>query len=191
MMVKRSDPEAVVLWRETKGRHAPAEQVVAHAIQGDTTLCGEPAKSAPWADTGRGVRCPACMRVFDSAPLGSEEICAAVGISYRQLDSWTRRGFIQSAGDPQPGSGNRRRWPMEEVAVAQAMHVLVNMDGGGLTPEAAARAARNHGVLAPGVVVMVNRDDVHLAGPAEFTIGTQSAGSVHPVEVHTTETPEG
>lgn len=167
MMVKRPDP-ATVVWRATRGRHADPATVVAHAIVGDKTLCGESAKVAPWADTGRGARCDKCTTAMSDTPLGSEEIIAAVGVSYRQLDRWTAQGLVKSLGDPAPGSGYRRQWSAEEVEVIAAMHVLVNE--GGLTPEAASRAARNRGVLATGVVVMVNRPDVTLAGPNPLQI---------------------
>lgn len=192
MMVKRGDPDSVV-WRETRGRHADPTDVVAHAVDKDKTLCGEPSKVAPWADTGRGQRCDKCMRAVTATPLGSDEITVAVGVSYRQLDSWTRQGLVQSLGDPQPGSGNRRRWSAEEVSVVAAMHVLVNEAG--LTPEAASRAARNNGVLTTGVVVRVNRPDITLAGPSLLKISPateqQAAGeqAVEEIELKTQTRP--
>ena len=164
-MAKRG-AEPDVVWRETKGRHADAGEVTAHAIQDDKTLCGELAKVAPWNDSGRGARCQSCMRALEGAPLGWEEICAATGITYRQLDQWTRKGLLHAAGDQNPGTGKVRRWPPSEVKVALVMHALVNMPDGGLTPAAASRAARNNGRIDTGVVVVVNRDDIQLGRPA-------------------------
>lgn len=155
----RSAEDAPVVWRETVGRHAAAEFVVAHAVDGAETLCGEPARVVPWRDTGRGRRCSACIAAVTDAPVTYREIREAVpGLTYRALDHWSRRGYLQAA-NPDCGSGRRRTWPAGEVEVAQLMHVLVQA---GLAPRGAERAARNGGVLTTGVRVVVDLDGLHL-----------------------------
>lgn len=48
--------------------------------------------------------------------LTSRQVCEASGLTYRQLDYWTRIGVL--ADDRQlPGSGNRRRWTRLDAAV--------------------------------------------------------------------------
>lgn len=156
------------MWHETAGRHADPSVVVAHAVDGDKTLCGEPARVVPWRDTGRGRRCEACIAALTESPVTYREIQEAVpGLTYRALDHWSRKGYLHPA-NPDCGSGRRRTWPAGEVEVAQLMHVLVTA---GLSPAGAERAARNGGVLSDGVWVVVSLDGltlpgVDLAGPA-------------------------
>lgn len=90
----------------------------------------------------------------------------AVGLSYRRLDYWSRRGWLKPA-NPDCGSGSSRVWPAGEVVVAQVMHLLVSA---GVAPGAAARAARNGGVLAAGVRVVLDVDGIQL--------GTDSVGEL-------------
>lgn len=61
-----------------------------------------------------------------------------LGITYRQLDHWTTRGWI-SADDTHPGSGKRRTWADDELAVAARMARLVRA---GFTVAKAAEIAR-------------------------------------------------
>jgi predicted site-specific integrase-resolvase len=42
------------------------------------------------------------------------EVCAKVGVSYRQLDYWLRAGLVP--GDNAHGSGSARRFTEEDVA---------------------------------------------------------------------------
>lgn len=62
-----------------------------------------------------------------------------VGLTYRQLDFWTTRGYLR-ADVASPGSGRNRTWPQSEVRVAELM---VHLTDAGVTVEAAARIARN------------------------------------------------
>lgn len=78
----------------------------------------------------------------------------ALGLSYRQLDYWTRSGRIH-ADEPTPGSGHRRTWPDEEIAVAGRIARLI---AAGLSLEIAAGVARDPDTdieLQPGVVVRI------------------------------------
>lgn len=62
----------------------------------------------------------------------------AIGCTYRQLDYWTRNGWVV-ADDPTPGSGARRAWDDNELAVAARMVKLI---GCGFTVAKAAEIAR-------------------------------------------------
>lgn len=63
------------------------------------------------------------------------------GMSYRQLDYWTRCGYL-TANDPAPGNGHRRFWKPEEQAVAARM---VRLIAAGVSLKVAARIAREEG----------------------------------------------
>jgi hypothetical protein len=62
----------------------------------------------------------------------------APGLTYRQLDYWTRRGLLHPDG-PAPGSGHRRVWSEAEMAIARRVGEL-RLEGFEL--EAAFRRAR-------------------------------------------------
>ncbi len=75
-----------------------------------------------------------------------------VGPSYRQIDHWTRRGYLRAEGGT--GQGHTRRWPARERDVAAMMYRLVTAR---IPPEVAheiARAGGDH-ELAPGIRVVV------------------------------------
>ncbi len=147
-----------VVWRETAGRHADPATGYAHAVTGDQTLCGMPATTAPWQDTGRGARCAECTTAVSESPVGYQEIMEGVGVSYRRLHYWTRQGWVKAL-NPECGSGRQLVWPAEEVRVVQVMALLVRS---GVEPGAAAKAARNGGVLDDGVRVVVDTGGVRL-----------------------------
>jgi DNA-binding transcriptional MerR regulator len=62
----------------------------------------------------------------------------ALGVSYRRLDYWARHGYLRPDGNG-GGSGYRRRWPDDELAIAALMARLV---GAGLGLDVAAKIAR-------------------------------------------------
>jgi DNA-binding transcriptional MerR regulator len=53
------------------------------------------------------------------------QVCELAGVTYRQLDYWTRRGFIQSCERNRSGSGNIRVWDKENVTKVFLMHKLI------------------------------------------------------------------
>jgi hypothetical protein len=62
-----------------------------------------------------------------------------VGLTYRQVDHWTARGWLRC--DVQhPGSGKLRRWPVTELEHARLMRRMTDV---GLEPWAACAAARS------------------------------------------------
>lgn len=60
-------------------------------------------------------------RDFVTAP----EIVHQAKISYRQLDYWTRTGLLASHNDD-PGRGNHRHYPREQLARAKAISALLD-----------------------------------------------------------------
>lgn len=75
------------------------------------------------------------------------QVAERTGASPRQLDHWTRRGWLDAQ---MPGTGYRAEWSMAAIQAARLMARLV---AAGLTPAAAARVARGERELAPGVTV--------------------------------------
>jgi DNA-binding transcriptional MerR regulator len=61
---------------------------------------------------------------------------AALGLTYRQLDFWVRKGYLSAAT---PGSGKRRTWSDDELAIAAHMVRLISC---GFTVARAAEIAR-------------------------------------------------
>jgi DNA-binding transcriptional MerR regulator len=78
----------------------------------------------------------------------------ALGITYRQLDYWTRQGHLKPRQDA-PSSGVPRKWPLAELEVARRMARLTDA---GLAVERAAAFARESwpkGEIAAGVTLAV------------------------------------
>jgi DNA-binding transcriptional MerR regulator len=76
------------------------------------------------------------------------------GITYRQLDYWTRRGYI-TPENSRYHSGIEREWSRAELGVALRMGRLITA---GLSAEVAARVAREgcgRLEIAPGIVIEV------------------------------------
>jgi len=71
--------------------------------------------------------------------LTSQEVCAAAGVTYRQLDHWARLGWLQPEPRIETGSGNNREWSDTEVQVVKAIARLLEA---GFTPRAAMETAR-------------------------------------------------
>lgn len=121
---------------------------------GESVCARTPLRTQPWtAEEIHSVsRCSYCVAIT-SGHTGSRDVIASVGVTYRQLDFWTRRGWVVASPRP-PGatSGTPRSWPEGELRVAAVMARLV---AAGLAPHAAHRAARGGGILAPGGRVSV------------------------------------
>lgn len=82
----------------------------------------------------------------------------STGLTYRKLDYWTRRGYV-NAGESSPGSGHRRTWPPEELRIAALMGRLTDA---GLSPDVAAFAAR--------FAVATGKPTVHIGPDLALTI---------------------
>lgn len=54
----------------------------------------------------------------------AQDVCAVAGITYRQLDYWTRTGHLHASADS--GAGYDRLWPAGEIRVARATKALLD-----------------------------------------------------------------
>lgn len=136
--------------RGIKGE-APHRDWVAHAIRNGHGLCGLNAARFTWSSDVTGVaRCVECG-TFPAGYATSIDI-TMLGLTYRKLDWYCRKGWIRP-DDPHPGSGTRRLFPPDEYEAAVWIARLV---GAGVSPDAAASAARCGGWLAAGVRVTVD-----------------------------------
>lgn len=68
----------------------------------------------------------------------SVDLMRLTGITYRQVDYWTRLGWLRPP-EPTPGQGAQRYFPPAEIRVAAIMSALVRA---GVEPGAAGMAAR-------------------------------------------------
>lgn len=139
-------------WRATaRTRSVPGgtrQELIVHALRGEHTLCGLTAWTLPWVESAdAGKRCAFCAAVPEGH--GTHNDVMALGLTYRQVDWWCRKGWLLP-DNPDPGSGYRRTFPPQEVAVAEVMFALT---AAGVSASAAHRAVRNGGLLAPGVRV--------------------------------------
>ncbi len=57
----------------------------------------------------------------------SQEVCRIAGITYRQLDYWTRCAYITPSVSPARGSGTWRRWSDSDVEACCALAKLSSL----------------------------------------------------------------
>jgi hypothetical protein len=93
-------------------------------------------------------------------------ILANTSVTYRQLDWWCRKGYLQGryisahdGSDRDGGTGTRRDFTNEEMQVAIRMARLVDR---GFTPSAAARVARASVEAASGYVYLGQGLHLHI-----------------------------
>jgi hypothetical protein len=60
--------------------------------------------------------------------IGAHELTNEAGITYRQLDFWTRAGYLHAMPGTGQGTGSSRRFAPDEVEVCCRMAALVNID---------------------------------------------------------------
>jgi hypothetical protein len=68
----------------------------------------------------------------DAEIIGAHELTNRAGITYRQLDFWTRCGYLTPLKDRIPRTGYPRVYPLDQVDLARQMRRLV--DAGLTTP---------------------------------------------------------
>lgn len=83
--------------------------------------------------------------------MNTAQLTHVSGATFRQLDHWCHKGWLRPVGGV--GTGYSRDFGAAEIRVAKLMARLVSA---GVSPEAAHRAARGDGELAPGVRVDVD-----------------------------------
>lgn len=99
----------------------------------------------------------------DEPTVSSAELRRAAGITYRQVDYWTRTGLLRPVGVQSPGSGNWRKYPQSEVRIARALRRLASLDRkngyGALLRAAVTKIRRGETTfeLIPGVTVDLMR----------------------------------
>ena len=57
--------------------------------------------------------------------IGAHALTNEAGITYRQLDYWTRCGYLTPVHKPTPGSGHPRIYPLDQVDLAREMGRLI------------------------------------------------------------------
>jgi hypothetical protein len=95
----------------------------------------------------------ALAALSDGELLDMRHIAHGLGITYRQLNYWVKRGYLRPEHDG--GSGVARRWPAAEAEIARRMSRLISA---GIDVAAAAAFARNDwpdGEIAPGIRIEV------------------------------------
>jgi hypothetical protein len=86
------------------------------------------------------------------ATYSSAEVCRQTGLTYRQLNWWCMQRYLLP-DQPNEGPGRPGRvWPQAEVDIARMMARLVLL---GITPEQAARVARDPDTLERWVAAVV------------------------------------
>lgn len=63
-------------------------------------------------------------RLVDRTHLSTSEVCQEVGITYRQLDYWQRKGYVE-ADVTASGSGTHRGWSPMNVSLVACIADLV------------------------------------------------------------------
>lgn len=72
--------------------------------------------------------------------LTGPQVCVLAGITYRQLDHWTRTGALHAIGEDTPGVGQRRGYSEAEARIAGYIKQL--LDAGLAFPTAVETARR-------------------------------------------------
>jgi hypothetical protein len=115
------------------------------------------------ASVPRARQCVTCGRgvYTEGLQVCSHCIPSELGITFKQFDHWSRKGYLRPERRPQRsgryhnGTGVPRRWPPAELEIARRMGRLT---AAGLTPERAAVFARESwpsGEIAPGIRIEV------------------------------------
>lgn len=133
--------------------------------------CGSPVTGrSPYARVclecmARLADCPRCpsKAASEGLPACSRHLESELGITYRQLDYWTRRGYLRperraNSRGHGPASGVNRVWPADEVEIVRRMERLTRA---GVVPAVAAVYARDSwpaGEIAPGLVLSVTEE---------------------------------
>jgi hypothetical protein len=143
-----------VFWMSTQRTTRGRRKMVTHGVRGQHTLCGMALKDHEWRVPFEGCDPVPLCKMCSEVEIGYGTSCdlLSFGLTYRQTDHWIKKGWLKPIGGA-PGSGSRRIFPPAEVKIAADMAVLVLA---GVRPEAAYRAVRNGGQLAPGVRVVVD-----------------------------------
>jgi hypothetical protein len=108
------------------------------------------------------------MSITDELPdtVTSMEMVTCAGITYRQLDNWTRQGWLRSDERPKPKTGYPRSYPESELDVAFRMGQLTKA---GLIASTAAKVARSGEANTEAILSAIDRADNKTLCQAEGT----------------------
>jgi hypothetical protein len=81
-----------------------------------------------------------------------------MGISYRQLDHWSKEGYLL----PKTGEGSQREWPDQEIRIGRMMSRLVAI---GISPSRSAYYARAAIVNKTPMLLEFNNGKLRVRGP--------------------------
>jgi hypothetical protein len=158
------------IWLVTPTANLGVQSTLLHAVSVGVTMCGLSTRTCAWFTPEPDTKSRVCQRcrtkVYDLKRHGARkrdvgrpegcvttsELVSITKITYRQCDFWCNSGYLRPI-EPRPGTGTCRFFAAGEVKVAGLMAVMVKA---GVSPEAAHRAARNGGELAPGVRVVID-----------------------------------
>ncbi len=76
------------------------------------------------------------------ATLRTREVCDRIGVSYRVVDYWARKGVLCPSVTSAAGSGSQRLYSREDVRVAAVLVVLTRLGLGTVALGVAATALR-------------------------------------------------
>jgi hypothetical protein len=69
----------------------------------------------------------------------AQQIQQAASLTYRQVDNWTKQGYLRVYSGAPTGTGNPRSYPYSELMIAQRMAALIEV---GFTTKVAHDLAR-------------------------------------------------
>lgn len=102
---------------------------------------------------------PATIIEDDQAPQPAGPTAAdfvSAGITYRELDYWTRTGRLRTLTDATPGQGHGRMWQPGEVEVAALTKRLTDA---GLKLDVAFTVARGQHQIGPGIALVIDQEE--------------------------------
>lgn len=97
----------------------------------------------------------------DEPLLSTPEMVAAAGITYRQIDYWSRTERLRPRIGHEPGRGQGgvyRQWDTAEVRVARLMGRLTAAGINPTTAEQAARAPQSRYEIGPGIWIHIEEE---------------------------------
>lgn len=127
----------------------------AHAVRYGHTLCGRKPPLPTLKALPNAKRCTGCLFVPDghAMHLDMTSPTGPIRLTYRQLDYWSRNHWLH-AHIEDVGQGYRRTWAPPEQTVARLMRIYVRHAK--LRPGTASHAARNNGLIAPGIHIVID-----------------------------------
>lgn len=78
--------------------------------------------------SNRGHTFNGCPRVTLTRMTTSTMVVTLAGVTYRQLDHWSRQGVFPWH-DLTPGSGRRRQWDSDDIRIAGVLRAWIEMVG--------------------------------------------------------------